>query len=202
LRAICDKYGILLIFDEVITGYGRLGYAFAAERYGVVPDIITFAKGITSGTVPMGGAIVRTGIYDAFMNGPEHVIELFHGYTYSAHPLACAAALATLDLYRDEKLFERARALERVFADAAMTLRGRPNVLDIRTVGLVAGIDLASKPDGFGKRGTSAMEKAFNEQDLLIRITGDTIALTPPLIASEAQIGEMFAKVAKAIEAV
>ena len=202
LRAICDKYGILLIFDEVITGYGRLGHAFAAERYGVVPDIITFAKGITSGTVPMGGAIVRAGIYDAFMKGPEHVIELFHGYTYSAHPLACAAALATLDLYRDEKLFERARALEPVFAEAAMSLRGRPNVLDIRTVGLVAGIDLASKPDGFGKRATTAMEKAFNDENLLVRITGDTIAVTPPLIVSEAQIGEIFDKVGRAIDAV
>ena len=112
LRAICDRHGILLIFDEVITGFGRLGYAFAAERYGVTPDMITFAKGVTSGAVPMGGVIARDGIYDAFMRGPEHVIELFHGYTYSAHPLACAAGLATLDLYRDEKLFERAKALE------------------------------------------------------------------------------------------
>src|SRR6516165_7016906 len=132
LRAICDKYGILLILDEVITGFGRLGFAFAAERYGVVPDMITFAKGVTSGTVPMGGVIVRAGVHDAFMSGPEHVIELFHGYTYSAHPLACAAGLATLDLYRREALFERARALEPKFADAAMTLRGRANVLDIR----------------------------------------------------------------------
>jgi beta-alanine--pyruvate transaminase len=202
LRAICDKYGILLIFDEVITGFGRLGFAFAAERYGVVPDIMTFAKGVTSGTVPMGGVVVRAGVYDAFMHGPEHVIELFHGYTYSAHPLACAAGLATLDLYRQEKLFERARALEPAFADAAMTLRGLPNVLDIRTVGLTAGIDLASKPDGFGKRATLAMEKAFHEQGLLIRITGDTIALTPPLIVGEDEIGEMFAKVGRVIEAV
>ena len=202
LRAICDKYGILLIFDEVITGFGRLGFAFAAERYGVVPDIMTFAKGVTSGTVPMGGAIVRAPVYDAFMHGPEHVIELFHGYTYSAHPLACAAGLATLDLYREEKLFERARALEPTFADAAMTLRGLPGVLDIRTVGLVAGIDLASKPDGFGQRGYVAMEKAFHEQGILIRVTGDTIALTPPLIASEDEIGEMFGKVGKVIEAV
>jgi beta-alanine--pyruvate transaminase len=112
LRAICDKHGILLILDEVITGFGRLGHAFAAERYGVIPDMITFAKGVTSGTVPMSGVIVRKGIYDAFMRGPEHVIELFHGYTYSAHPLACAAGLATLDVYRDEKLFERTAALE------------------------------------------------------------------------------------------
>src|SRR5260370_20359077 len=118
--AICDKHGILLIFDEVITAFGRLGHAFAAERYGVNPDMITFAKGITSGSVPMGGVIVRKGIYDAFMRGPMHAVELFHGYTYSAHPLACAAGLATLELYREEGTFERARKLEPVWADAAM----------------------------------------------------------------------------------
>jgi beta-alanine--pyruvate transaminase len=202
LRAICDKYGILLIFDEVITGFGRLGFAFAAERYGVLPDIVTFAKGITSGTVPMGGAIVRAPIHNAFMHGPEHAIELFHGYTYSAHPLACAAGLATLDLYREEKLFERARALEPKFADAAMTLRGLPNVLDIRTAGLVAGIDLASKPDGVGERAYAAMEKAFHEHGIMIRVTGDTIALSPPLIVSEDEIGEIFGKLGKVIEAV
>ena len=202
LRAICDRHDILLIFDEVITGFGRLGFAFAAERYGVVPDMITFAKGITSGTVPMGGVIARKTIYDAFMRGPEHVIELFHGYTYSAHPLACAAGLATLDLYRREALFERARALEPKFADAAMTLRGRANVLDIRTVGLTAGIDLASKPDGFGARAYAAMEMAFHDEGLLVRITGDTIALTPPLIVTEAEIGEIFAKVGRVIDAV
>src|ERR1700748_2422486 len=144
LRAICDKHGILLIFDEVITGFGRLGFPFAAERYGVVPDIMTFAKGITSGTVPMGGAIARKPIYQAFMRGPGHVVELFHGYTYSAHPLACAAGIATLHLYREEKLFERAKALEPMWADAAMSLKGLPGVLDIRVVGLVCGIDLAS----------------------------------------------------------
>ena len=202
LRAICDKYGILLILDEVITGFGRLGYAFAAERYGVVPDIMTFAKGITSGTVPMGGVIVRKGIYDAFMRGPEHVVELFHGYTYSAHPLACAAGLATLDLYRDERLFERARALEPLWADAAMGLKGLPNVLDIRCVGLTAGIDLASRPDAVGRRAYEAMEHAFTRQNLVIRITGDSIALTPPLIVSESEIGEIFGKVADVIRAV
>src|SRR6187397_1119622 len=202
LRAICDKHGILLIFDEVITGYGRLGHAFAAERYGVVPDMITFAKGITSGAVPMGGVIARKGIYDAFMKGPEHVIELFHGYTYSAHPLACAAGLATLDLYRDEGLFERARKLEPVWADAAMGLKGLPNVLDIRTVGITAGIDLASKPDAVGRRGYDAMTMAFHEHDLMIRAVGDTLAMSPPLIASEAQIDELFGKVAKVIKAV
>ncbi len=145
---------------------------------------------------------MRAPIYDAFMKGPEHVIELFHGYTYSAHPLACAAGLATLDVYREERLFERALALEPTFADAAMSLRGLPNVLDIRTVGLVAGIDLASKPDGFGKRAYAAMEKAFHDEGVVIRITGDTIALTPPLIVSENDIAEIFGKVARVIEAV
>jgi beta-alanine--pyruvate transaminase len=202
LRAICDKYGILLIFDEVITGFGRLGHAFAAERYGVVPDIITFAKGITSGTVPMGGAIVRKPIYDAFMRGPEHVVELFHGYTYSAHPLACAAGLATLDLYRDEQLFERANKLEPVWSDAVMGLKGLPNVLDIRCVGITAGIDLASRPGAVGKRAFDAMVKAFNEQNLTIRSTGDTLALTPPLIVSESEIDEIVGKVAAVIKAV
>jgi beta-alanine--pyruvate transaminase len=202
LRAICDKYGILLIFDEVITGFGRLGHAFAAERYGVVPDIITFAKGITSGTVPMGGAIVRKPIHDAFMRGPEHAVELFHGYTYSAHPLACAAGLATLDLYRDEQLFERAKKLEPVWSDAVMGLKGLPNVLDIRCVGITAGIDLASRPGAVGKRAFDAMVKAFNEQNLTIRSTGDTLALTPPLIVSEREIEEIVGKVAAVIKAV
>jgi beta-alanine--pyruvate transaminase len=179
-----------------------LGHAFAAERYGVVPDMITFAKGITSGTVPMGGVIARKPIYNAFMRGPDHVVELFHGYTYSAHPLACAAALATLDLYRDERLFERARRLEPLWADAAMGLKGLPNVLDIRCVGLTAGIDLASRPDAVGRRAYEAMEHAFNKENLVIRIAGETIALTPPLIVSEPEIEQIFAKVADVIRAV
>ncbi len=185
LRAICDRHGILLIFDEVISGFGRLGFGFAAERYGVVPDMICFAKGVTSGTVPMGGVVVRKPIYDAFMRGPEHVIELFHGYTYSAHPLACAASLAALDVYRDEDLFGHARRMEPVWAEAIHGLRGLPNVLDIRTVGLVAAIDLASRPDAVGARAYEAMDRCFREHDLMVRITGDTIALTPPLIISE-----------------
>lgn len=201
LRAICDRYGILLIFDEVITGFGRLGHAFAAERYGVVPDIITFAKGVTSGTVPMGGVIVRKAIHDAFMRGPEHAIELLHGYTYSAHPLACAAGLATLDLYRDEKLFERAKALETKWADAVMSLKGLPGVLDIRTLGITAGIDLASRPDAFGKRAYEALERGFHEEGLIFRATGETLALTPPLTVSEDQIGEMVEKVGRLIKA-
>ena len=156
LREICDKYGILLIFDEVITGFGRLGAPFAAERFGVTPDMITFAKGVTNGTVPMGGVIASRHIYDAFMQGPEHAIELFHGYTYSGHPLACAAAMATLDIYRDEDLFERAKTLEPKWCDAIMTLKGLPNVLDIRCVGLTGAIDLAPIPGSPGLRGYRA----------------------------------------------
>jgi beta-alanine--pyruvate transaminase len=202
LRAICDKHRLLLIFDEVITGFGRLGFAFAAERYGVVPDLMTFAKGVTSGTVPMGGVIVRAPIYEAFMRGPEHVVELFHGYTYSAHPLACAAALATLDLYRDEDLFARARKLEPLWAQAAMGLRDLPHVLDIRTLGLTAAIDLASRPDAIGRRAYDAMVQAFDVENLVIRVTGDTLALTPPLIVSEAEITDIFERVARVIRAV
>ncbi|GEO14589.1 aspartate aminotransferase family protein [Microvirga aerophila] len=202
LRQICDKYGILLIFDEVITGFGRLGTAFAAERYGVIPDMITFAKGVNSGTVPMGGVLVRKGIHDAFMKGPDNMIELFHGYTYSGHPLACASALAAQDIYRDEKLFERAKALEPVWADAIHGLKDLPNVLDIRTVGLVGAIDLASRPDAFGARAFEAMDRGFHDHDLMIRITGDTIAISPPLIITEVQIGELADKLGKVIRAV
>ena len=202
LREITRKHGILLIFDEVITGFGRLGFAFAAERYGVLPDMITFAKGVTNGAAPMGGVVVRDTIHDAFMSGPEHVVELAHGYTYSAHPLACAAGLATLQIYRDENLFERARMLEPRFADAVMSLKNEPNVVDIRTIGLTAGIDLASRPDLPGKRGFDALNSAFFDNDLMLRIAGDTLALTPPLIVSENQIGEIVDKVAKVIRAV
>ncbi|MGN6572507.1 MAG: aspartate aminotransferase family protein [Pseudolabrys sp.] len=202
LREICDKHGILLIFDEVITGFGRLGTPFAADRYGVIPDLVTFAKGVTSGAVPMGGVIARKHIYDAFMSGPEHVIELFHGYTYSAHPLACAAGLATLDLYRDEDLFERTRKLEPKWADACMSMKGLPNVLDIRQMGLTMGLDLAPRADGPGKRGAEALDRAFNEFDLTMRAVGDTLALSPPLIVSEAQIDEIFDKLGRIIKAV
>jgi beta-alanine--pyruvate transaminase len=202
LRAICDKYGILLIFDEVISGFGRLGHAFAAERYGVLPDMITFAKGVTSGTVPMGGVLVRKFIYEAFMQGPEHAVELAHGYTYSGHPLACAAGLATLDLYKEEGLFERALKLEPFWTEAVHSLKDLPNVQDIRNVGLTAAIDLAGKPEAPGKRGFEAMDKAFHTFDLLLRTAGDTLILTPPLIVSEAQIDEMVDKTAKTIKAV
>ncbi|MFL6931384.1 MAG: aspartate aminotransferase family protein [Xanthobacteraceae bacterium] len=202
LRAICDKHALLLIFDEVITGFGRLGHAFAAERYGVTPDMITFAKGVTSGAVPMGGVIVRNDIYRTFMQGPEHVAELFHGYTYSAHPLACAAALAAIELYRQEGLFQRARTLEPMWMDAAMGLKGLPNVLDIRTSGITAAIDLSPKPDAVGRRGYDAMEKAFHDHGVMVRNMGDTLAVTPPLIVSESQVAEIFDKLARVIRAV
>ena len=202
LRQICDKYGILLIFDEVITGFGRLGYGFAAERYGVVPDMITFAKGVTSGAVPMGGVLVRKGIHDAFMKGPDHVIELFHGYTYSAHPLACAAALAALDIYAGEDLFNRVLRLEETWADAVHALRGLPNVVDIRNIGLVAAVDLDPEAGGVGKRGDAALNEAFHRHDLLIRTAGDTLVLAPPLIISEDQIGEATEKLGRVIRAV
>jgi beta-alanine--pyruvate transaminase len=202
LRQICDRHGILLIFDEVISGFGRLGTPFAAERFGVIPDLITFAKGVNSGTVPMGGVIARKGIHDTFMKGPDHVIEFFHGYTYSAHPLACAAALATFEVYRDEDLFARTAAVEGAWAEAVMSLRGLPNVLDIRTLGLVAGIDLASRPDAVGKRAFEAMDRGFHEFDVMMRVTGDTIALSPPLIATADQIGELIDKVGRVIRAV
>ena len=202
LRELCDKHNILLIFDEVITGFGRLGFAFAAERYGVVPDMITFAKGVTSGTVPMGGVIVRKHIYDAFMNGPDNAIELFHGYTYSGHPLAAAACLATLDVYRDEGLFERAREMEPLWADALMTLKGEPNVVDIRQVGIVGAIDLAPRADGVGKRAFEAMDRLFRDEGLMVRTAADTLAFSPPLIITESQIGELVDKLRRGIRAV
>jgi beta-alanine--pyruvate transaminase len=191
LREICDSHGILLIFDEVITGFGRLGYGFAAERYGVIPDMITFAKGITNGAVPMGGVLVRKDIYEAFQPDADYAIDIFHGYTYTGHPLAAAAGIATLDLYRDEGVFERARALEPKFHDAVHTLKGAPHVLDIRSVGLAAAIEMEGIPDAPGKRGYQALQAAFFDQSLVVRISGDTIVLIPALIASESEIGRM-----------
>ena len=191
LRAACDRHGILLIFDEVITGFGRMGFGFAAERYGVTPDMITFAKGVTNGAVPMGGVIVRNEIHDAFMDGPAHAIELFHGHTYSAHPLACAAGLATLDLYRDEDLFARARKLEPLFEEAVHGLKSASRVIDIRNAGLAAGIDIEPDPAAPGLRGYEAMRLAFEDENLVIRVSGDTIALAPALVASESDISRM-----------
>lgn len=191
IRAICDKHGILLIFDEVITGFGRLGSAFAVDHFGVRPDIVTCAKGITNGTVPMGAVIVRKFIYDAFMTGPENAIEFAHGYTYSGHPLATAAALATLDIYAREDLFNRAKSLSAYWEDAAHSLKATPHVIDIRNIGLVTGIELEPIPGKPGARAFDAYLKCF-ERGLLIRQTGDIIALSPPLIIEKPQIDEIF----------
>ncbi|MGH6877809.1 MAG: aminotransferase class III-fold pyridoxal phosphate-dependent enzyme [Rhizomicrobium sp.] len=191
LRAICDAHGILLIFDEVITAFGRLGHAFAAERYRVAPDLIAFAKGVTNGAVPMGGVIASNKIHDAFMQGPERGIELFHGHTYSGHPLACAAALASLDLYREEGLFERARALEPVLEDAVHDLKDAPLVADVRNVGLAAGVDLEPDLSEPGRRGYEVLTRAFAEEKLVLRVSGDTVALAPSLVVSESEIARM-----------
>ena len=191
LREITAKHGILLIFDEVITGFGRLGSPFATQHFGVVPDLITTAKGITSGAVPMGAVFARKGIYETFMQGPEKSIELFHGYTYSAHPLACAAALATLDVYRDEGLLTRAAGLAGHWEQAMHSLRDCPNVIDIRNIGLIGAIELAPRDGAPGARAFDAFTRAFHEEGILIRVTGDIIALSPPLIIEPAQIDQL-----------
>ncbi len=199
LRAICDKHGILLIFDEVITGFGRLGAAFAAEHFGVIPDLMTVAKGLTNGAVPMGAVFVRKTIHDAFMAGPEPAIELFHGYTYSGHPLAAAAGLATLKVYQDEGLFERARALSEYWQDAVHALKGRPHVIDLRNLGLVAGIELEPRQGAPGARAYDIFVDCF-ERGLLIRVTADIIALSPPLIVQRTQIDQMFDMLSSALK--
>jgi beta-alanine--pyruvate transaminase len=191
LRAICDKYGILLIFDEVITGFGRLGAPFGAQFFDVMPDMITAAKGLTNGTVPMGAVFVRKHIYDAFMQGPEHAIELFHGYTYSAHPVACAAALATQQVYKRDGLLTRAKEISQYWEDAVHSLRGLPHVIDIRNLGLVAGIELEPRTGAPGARAFEVFKKAF-ERGALIRVTGDVIALSPPLIVEKQHIDELI----------
>jgi len=189
LRDICTKHGILLIFDEVITGFGRLGDSFASEYFGVQPDLFTTAKGITNATVPMGAVFVRDGIYDAFMDAAAdpNAVEFFHGYTYSGHPLACAAGLATIDLYRDEGLFERAAGLRQHFEDAVHSLADAKHVTDVRNIGLMGGIDLEPLPGKPTARAFDAFTRAY-EAGLLVRTTGDTIAVSPPLIVEEKQI--------------
>jgi beta-alanine--pyruvate transaminase len=195
LRAICDKYGILLIFDEVITGFGRLGAPFGAHYFDVLPDMITSAKGLTNGAMPMGAVFVRKHIYDAFMNGPEGAIELFHGYTYSAHPAACAAGLATQEIYEREGLLTRAATLAKTWEDAVHSLREAPNVIDIRNIGLVAGIELAPRAGAPGARAYEIFVKAF-EKGILIRTTGDVVALSPPLIIEPAHIDQLVTTLA------
>jgi beta-alanine--pyruvate transaminase len=198
LREICTEHGILLIFDEVITGFGRLGASFAAERFGVTPDILTMAKGLTNGAIPMGAVATTAAVHDALMRGPPAAIELFHGYTYSGHPAASAALMATMDIYDREQLFGRAASLETTWCDAIHRLRQAPNVVDVRNIGLVGAVELAARDGTPGARGYDVLCRAFAE-GLLVRVTGDTIALSPPLIISDDEIDELVDKLASAI---
>ena len=200
LRDITSEHGILLIFDEVITGFGRLGAAFVAQRFGVEPDMIAMAKGMTNGVIPMGGVAVQGHVHDALMRGPAGTIELMHGYTYSGHPAASAALMATLKIYAREQLFERARSLEAYWEDAVHMLRQAPNVIDVRNIGLVGGIELNPLEGRPGARGNDVYRRAF-DNGLLTRVTGDTIALSPPLIVTEQQIDEIVEKLGNAIAA-
>jgi beta-alanine--pyruvate transaminase len=201
LRAICDRHGILLIFDEVITGFGRCGAAFAASVVGVVPDMLTMAKGLTNGAVPMGAVAVRRGLHDAVIDGTPAGIELFHGYTYSGHPLACAAGIATLDLYQSEGLFERAASMAPYWEDAVHALRSAPGVADIRNMGLVAGIELQPRDGAPGARGFDTFLACF-ERGVLIRVTGDTIALSPPLVVETGHIDEIVGTLAETLRSI
>jgi beta-alanine--pyruvate transaminase len=201
LRAICDRHGILLIFDEVITCFGRLGAPFAVDFFGVVPDLVTTAKGLTNGAIPMGAVFASRKVHDALMQGPESQIELFHGYTYSGHPAACAAGLATLSIYREEGLLTRASEIETYWHNAVHSLKGLPNVTDIRTIGLIAGIELDSRAGAPGSRAYDAFVDCF-ERGLLIRVTGDIIALSPPLIIETSQIDAIVETLADALNQV
>jgi beta-alanine--pyruvate transaminase len=199
LREICTRHGILLIFDEVITGFGRTGSPFAAQEFGVTPDLITLAKGLTNGCLPMGAVLLSKPVYEAFMHGGEG-IELFHGYTYSAHPAACAAGLATLELYQREGLLTRAASLAKYWEDAAHALRDLPHVVDIRNYGLILGLELAAIPGKAGARAYEVFTRCF-ERGVLVRQTGDIIALSPPLIIEKAQIEQIFATLGEVLRA-
>jgi len=201
LRAICDRHDILLIFDEVITGFGRVGAPFAADRFGVTPDLLCMAKGLTNAAVPAGAVAASTAIYEAMLDGADAPIEFFHGYTYSGHPLACAAGLATLEIYQSEGLFERALAIEPYWRAAVHSLADARHVIDIRDFGLIAGIELSPRPGAPTARAMEAFEAAF-DQGLLIRVTGDIIALSPPLIIEEAQIDRVVETIRKVLAAV
>ena len=199
LRAICDKHGILLIFDEVITGFGRLGSPFAADHFGVTPDLMTAAKGITNGCVPMGAVFCKQQIHDVFMTGPEHVIEFTHGYTYSAHPLACAAALGTLDTYAEEGLLTRGAQMAPYFQEALHSMKGSRHVIDVRNIGLVGGVELEPIPGQPGKRAFDIFLECW-ERGVLIRTTGDTIAMSPPLIIEKSHIDQMVGTLADVLK--
>jgi len=201
LREICDRHGILLIFDEVITAWGRLGKPFGSQYFGVTPDLITTAKGITNATVPMGAVFMKEDIYRAFMTGPEGAIEMPHGYTYSSHPLACAAGLATLDVYAEEGLLTRVGELAGYWEEQAHAFMGLPNLVDIRNIGLIAAFELAPRPGAPGARGFEAHLRAF-EKGAYVRVTGDIVALAPPLIIRKAEIDELFAILRETLESI
>jgi beta-alanine--pyruvate transaminase len=201
LRAICDKYGILLIFDEVITGFGRLGAAFGSTALGVTPDIITCAKGMTNGAVPMGGVITSSKVYDAFMAGPDTAVELMHGYTYSGHPLACAAAIATIDVYEEQDIFAHCSKVASYWEAQAHALKGEPHVVDIRNIGLLAAIEIEPKPGEPMSRSLPAGNICY-EAGVLVRTAGDALVLSPPLIISEAEIDRIFETIRGAIRAI
>lgn len=200
LRELCTQHGILLIFDEVITAFGRVGAGFAAERFGVTPDIITCAKGLTNGVIPMGAVLVQDAIYQSFMDGPEHMVELFHGYTYSGHPVAAAAGIATLEAYEKEGSFAQALELEPLFEEAIHSVADHPNVIDVRNFGLMGAIELASGPDGPGTRGLECHKRCFWEEDLLIRNGMDILQFSPFLNSRPDDIERTFAKVRRALD--
>lgn len=199
VKEICDQYDALLIFDEVITGFGRVGDSFAANRFGITPDIITSAKGLSNGAVPLGAVFVSEDIYDVFMNGPEYAVEFPHGYTYSGHPLACAAGLATLDIYQKDNLFERARKMEDYLEEKAHTLKDLPNVIDIRNFGMIVGVEFAPIEGSPGLRGQSVFINCF-QNGCTVRLSGDMIALAPALIIEEEQIDHLIEVVGKSIQ--
>jgi beta-alanine--pyruvate transaminase len=202
IRDICDKYGILLIFDEVITGFGRVGDAFASQTFGVTPDLITCAKGLSNGVVPMGAVLMHSKVFEGLMQGPENLFELFHGYTYSAHPTACAAALATLDIYQREGLFERSRAMAPVWEDALHSLRGTENVIDVRNFGLMGAVELTPREGKPGTRAYDVFRHCFHKEKVLVRQAAEAIALSPPLIVEETHIEQIVDALKKAITTV
>ncbi len=201
LRDVCTKHGILLIFDEVITGFGRLGTPFASDYFGVEPDLMAVAKGITNGCVPMGAVFVKPHIHDAFMKQPDGTIEFFHGYTYSGHPLACAAALATLDVYEETDAFANAASLAPVFEDLLHALRDKPHVIDVRNLGLVGGIELRPRDGKPGARGLEVFKKAY-AAGIMVRVTGDILALSPPLIARREHLEQLCGTIGEVLETI
>lgn len=201
LRALCSRYGILLIFDEVITGFGRLGAPFGSTALGVTPDLITCAKGMTNGAVPMGGVIASSAVYDAFMAGPDAAVELMHGYTYSGHPLACAAGLATIETYEQEGLFARGPEIAAAWEEAVHQLKGSRHVRDIRNIGLLAAVELTPRKGAPGARAGEAVEHCF-EAGVLVRVAGDNLVLSPPLIITPAQMTHVVETIHAALQRV